>query len=137
MSNAREIRGKIKSVKNTKKVTKALEMVSASKIRKAEEQMARTRPYARMMKQVAGHIAEANPEYTHPFMVERDAVKGVGFILITTDRGLCGGQNTNIFKQALAAMREWDEKGANIEMVTIGRKGNSFFKRLDDFFVFL
>ncbi|MEM9321294.1 MAG: F0F1 ATP synthase subunit gamma [Pseudomonadota bacterium] len=130
MSNAREIRGKIKSVKNTKKVTKALEMVSASKIRKAEEQMARTRPYARMMKQVAGHIAEANPEYTHPFMVERDEVKGVGFILITTDRGLCGGLNTNIFKQALTVMREWDEKGANVEMVTIGRKGNSFFKRL-------
>jgi F-type H+-transporting ATPase subunit gamma len=130
MSNARDIRGKIKSVKNTKKVTKALEMVSASKIRKAEEQMARTRPYARMMKQVAGHIAEANPEYTHPFMIEREAVGAVGFILITTDRGLCGGLNTNLFKQVLGAMREWDEQGASIEMVTIGRKGNSFFKRL-------
>ena len=131
MSNAREIRGKIKSVKNTKKVTKALEMVSASKIRKAEEQMARTRPYTRMMKQVAGHIAQANPEYRHPFMVERQAVKAVGFILITTDRGLCGGLNANLFKKTLTALRHWDEEqGASVEMVTIGRKGRSFFRRL-------
>ena len=130
MSNAREIRGKIKSVKNTRKVTKALEMVSASKIRKAEEQMARTRPYARLMKQVAGHIAQANPEYVHPFMVERDTVKRVGFILISTDRGLCGGLNTNLFKKALIAIREWNEsREAEVEMVTIGRKGNAFFKR--------
>ncbi|MDX1569527.1 MAG: F0F1 ATP synthase subunit gamma [Xanthomonadales bacterium] len=131
MSNAREIRGKIKSVKNTRKVTKALEMVSASKIRKAEEQMARTRPYNRMMRQVAGHIALANPEYVHPFMEVREEVKRVGFILISTDRGLCGGLNTNLFKKALGAIREWDEdKGAEVEMVTIGRKGRAFFRRL-------
>lgn len=130
MANAREIRGKIKSVKNTRKVTKALEMVSASKIRKAEEQMARTRPYRRMMKQVAGHIAQANPEYVHPFMVEREEVKRVGFIVISTDRGLCGGLNTNLFKKALIGIRKWHEEGnAEVEMVTIGRKGNTFFKR--------
>ncbi len=131
MANAREIRTKIKSVGNTKKVTKALEMVSASKIKKAEDQMARTRPYTRMMKQVAGHIANANPEYTHPFMVTRDEVNAVGFILVSTDRGLCGGLNTNLFKQALNAVQKWDqEENASIEMVTIGRKGNAFFKRL-------
>jgi len=131
MAGAREIRTKIKSVNNTKKVTKALEMVSASKIRKAQDQMARTRPYTRMMKQVAGHIAKANPEYTHPFMVEREEVNKVGFIIISTDRGLCGGLNTNLFKKAIGTMREWEqEKGAPVSLVTIGQKGNQFFKRL-------
>jgi F-type H+-transporting ATPase subunit gamma len=130
MSGAREIRTKIKSVNNTAKVTRALEMVSASKIRKAQDQMARTRPYTRMMKQVAGHIAVAQPEYTHPFMEERDEIKRVGFIVVSTDRGLCGGLNTNLFKLSMAALKEWDrEKGAKVEMVTIGRKGNQFFKR--------
>ena len=131
MANAREIRGKIKSVKNTKKVTKALEMVSASKIKKAEDQMAKTRPYARMMREVAGHIAVANPEYTHPFMITRDEVKAVGYIVITTDRGLCGGLNTNLFKKAVKSMGEWNEKGADISVVSVGRKGNSFFKRFN------
>ncbi|MFK7956931.1 MAG: F0F1 ATP synthase subunit gamma [Lysobacterales bacterium] len=131
MAGAREIRTKIKSVNNTKKVTKALEMVSASKIRKAQDQMARTRPYTRMMKQVAGHIAKANPEYTHPFMVEREEVKKVGFIVISTDRGLCGGLNTNLFKKAIGVMREWEEgNDAPVSLVTIGQKGNQFFKRL-------
>lgn len=131
MANAREIRGKIKSVKNTRKVTKALEMVSASKIKKAEDQMAKTRPYARMMREVAGHIAVANPEYTHPFMITRDEVKSVGYIVITTDRGLCGGLNTNLFKKALKSMGEWNGKGADVSVVTVGRKGNSFFKRFN------
>jgi len=131
MSGAREIRTKIRSVQNTGKVTKALEMVSASKIRKAQDQMARTRPYTRMMKQVAGHIALARPEYTHPFLEEREKVERVGFVLISTDRGLCGGLNTNEFKLALNHLREWDqERGAEIDMVTIGRKGHQFFKRL-------
>jgi len=131
MAGAREIRSKIKSVQNTRKVTRALEMVSASKIRKAQLQMARSRPYNRMMKQVAGHIAAARPEYTHPFMEHRDEVGKVGFILVSPDRGLCGGLNTNLFKKNLAALREWDEeKGAEVEMVTIGRKGNQFFKRI-------
>ena len=131
MSGAREIRGKITSVQNTKKVTRALEMVSASKIRKAQEQMRRTRPYARMMKQVAGHIAHATPEYTHPFMVEREQVNKVGFIIISSDRGLCGGLNTNLFKLALRQLKQWDlEKGVKADVVTIGQKGNQFFKRL-------
>ncbi len=131
MSGAREIRGKIKSVNNTKKVTKALEMVSASKIRKAQDQMARTRPYSRMMRQVAGHIAKANPEYTHPFMQTRDEINSVGFILVSTDRGLCGGLNTNLFKLTLAKLREYEEeKGCKVSMATIGQKGNQFFKRL-------
>ena len=131
MAGAREIRTKIKSVNNTKKVTKALEMVSASKIKKAQDQMARTRPYTRMMKQVAGHIAKANPEYTHPFMVERDQVNKVGFILVSTDRGLCGGLNTNLFKLAITHMREWEQdKNVPASLVTIGQKGNQFFKRV-------
>ncbi len=131
MAGAREIRSKIKSVQNTKKVTRALEMVSASKIRKAQDQMTRTRPYARMMKQMAGHVAKANPEYVHPFMRARDQVAGVGFIVISTDRGLCGGLNTNLFKIAARELRRWDqEQEAAIQMVTIGRKGNQFFKRI-------
>ena len=131
MSGSREIRGKISSVQNTMKVTRALEMVSASKIRKAQEQMARTRPYARMMKQVAGHIAHATPEYCHPFMVEREAVNKVGFIIISSDRGLCGGLNTNLFKLAIGHLKEWDlDKGVKADVVTIGQKGNQFFKRL-------
>lgn len=131
MAGAREIRTKIKSVNNTKKVTKALEMVSASKIRKAQDQMARTRPYTQMMKQVAGHIAKANPEYTHPFMVERDEIKNVGFVIVSTDRGLCGGLNTNLFKKVLAPMREYEvEKDAKVSLVTIGQKANQFFQRL-------
>lgn len=131
MAGAREIRSKIKSVQNTKKVTRALEMVSASKIRKAQDQMSRTRPYARMMKQLAGHVAKANPEYVHPFMVARDKTDAVGFIVISTDRGLCGGLNTNLFKIAARELRHWDqEQEARIAMVTIGRKGNQFFKRV-------
>lgn len=131
MAGAREIRSKIKSVNNTKKVTKALEMVSASKIRKAQDQMARNRPYTHMMKQVAGHIAKANPEYTHPFMVERDRVNKVGFIIVTTDRGLCGGLNTNLYKLAIGALREWEQdRDVPASLVTIGRKGSQFFKRI-------
>lgn len=131
MSGSREIRGKITSVQNTMKVTRALEMVSASKIRKAQEQMRRTRPYARMMKQVAGHIAFATPEYCHPFMVEREQVNRVGFIIITSDRGLCGGLNSNLFKLAIRHLKEWDvDKGVKADIVTIGQKGNQYFKRL-------
>jgi len=131
MSGAREIRGKISSVQNTKKVTRALEMVSASKIRKAQEQMARSRPYARMMKRVAGHIALATPEYCHPFMAEREPVNKVGFIVISSDRGLCGGLNTNLFKLALRHLKKWDvDGGIKADIVTIGQKGYQFFKRL-------
>lgn len=130
MAGAREIRGQIRSVKNTKKVTRALEMVSASKIRKATAQMERTRPYADQMREVAGHMARANPEYVHPFMREREDIGTVSYVIVSTDRGLCGGLNANLFRELLGAFSDWQQKGAQIETVTIGSKGNAFFKRL-------
>src|SRR5215475_11591027 len=130
MAGAREIRTKIKSVANTRKVTRALEMVSASKIRKAQELMKASRPYARAMRQVIGHVAKANTEYKHPFLVEREQVKRVGYIVVSTDRGLCGGLNSNLFRKLLAEIREWNEKNVEIDIVAIGTKANAFFKRL-------
>lgn len=129
MAGGREIRTKIKSVQNTRKVTRALEMVSASKIRKAQEQMRASRPYVTMMRQVIGHIAHAKTEYQHPYLVQRP-VKRVGFIVVTTDRGLCGGLNSNEFKAMLAEMRKAQEAGHEIDVVCIGNKGLSFLKRV-------
>jgi F-type H+-transporting ATPase subunit gamma len=130
MAGAREIRTKIKSVQNTRKVTRALEMVSASKIRKAQELMKGSRPYARAMRQLIGHIAKANTEYKHPFLIERDDVKRVGYIVVSTDRGLCGGLNSNLFRKLLGEIRSWQEKGVEVDIVAIGTKANAFFKRL-------
>ncbi len=130
MAGAREIRTKIKSVANTRKVTRALEMVSASKIRKAQELMRASRPYARAMRQVIGHIAHATAEYKHPFMVTRGNVKRVGYIIVSTDRGLCGGLNANLFRKLLAEIRTWQDKGVEIDVVTIGSKASAFFRRL-------
>jgi F-type H+-transporting ATPase subunit gamma len=130
MAGGREIKTKIKSVQNTRKVTRALEMVSASKIRKAQERMKSSRPYARLMRQMIGHIAQANSEYTHPFMQERADVKRVGYVIVSTDRGLCGGLNSQLFRRILADMREWQGKGAEIGVVTIGQKATAFFRRL-------
>jgi len=130
MAGAREIRTKIKSVANTRKVTRALEMVSASKIRKAQELMRASRPYARAMRQVVGHIAKANTEFKHPFLSARDNVKRVGYIVVSTDRGLCGGLNSNLFRKLLAEIREWNEKNVEVDIVAIGTKANVFFKRL-------
>jgi F-type H+-transporting ATPase subunit gamma len=130
MAGGREIKTKIKSVQNTRKVTRALEMVSASKIRKAQDRMKASRPYARLMKQVIGHIAQANSEYVHPFLVERKDVKRVGYVIVSTDRGLCGGLNSQLFRRILADMREWQGKGVEIDVVCIGQKATSFFKRL-------
>jgi len=130
MAGAREIRTKIKSVGNTRKVTRALEMVSASKIRKAQELMRASRPYARAMRQVIGHLAKANTEYKHPFLSERDNVKRVGYIVVSTDRGLCGGLNSNLFRKLLAEIRGWQEKNVEVDIVAIGTKANAFFKRL-------
>ncbi|GGA87935.1 ATP synthase gamma chain [Arenimonas soli] len=130
MAGGREIKTKIKSVQNTRKVTRALEMVSASKIRKAQDRMKQSRPYARLMRQVIGHIAKANTEYVHPFMVERQDVKRVGYIVVSTDRGLCGGLNSQMFRRILADMREWQEKGVEIDVVCIGQKATVFFRRL-------
>jgi F-type H+-transporting ATPase subunit gamma len=130
MAGAREIRTKIKSVQNTRKVTRALEMVSASKIRKAQELMKASRPYARAMRQLIGHIAKANTEYKHPFLIERAEVKRVGYIVVSTDRGLCGGLNSNLFRRLLGEIRAWQEKGVEVDIVAIGTKANAFFKRL-------
>ena len=130
MAGAREIRTKIKSVANTRKVTRALEMVSASKIRKAQDLMRASRPYARAMRQVVGHIAKANTEFKHPFLSARENVKRVGYIIVSTDRGLCGGLNSNLFRKLLAEIREWNEKNVEVDIVAIGTKANVFFKRL-------
>ncbi len=130
MAGGREIKTKIKSVQNTRKVTRALEMVSASKIRKAQDKMKSSRPYARLMKQVIGHIAQANSDYVHPFMAARNDVKRVGYVVVSTDRGLCGGLNSQLFRRILADMREWQSKGVEVDVVCIGQKASAFFRRL-------
>ncbi|GAB2503540.1 F0F1 ATP synthase subunit gamma [Arenimonas alkanexedens] len=130
MAGGREIKTKIKSVQNTRKVTRALEMVSASKIRKAQDRMKASRPYARLMRQVIGHIAQANTEYVHPFMAKRDSIKRIGYIVVSTDRGLCGGLNSQMFRRILADMRSWQEKGVEVDLVCIGQKASVFFRRL-------
>lgn len=130
MAGGREIKTKIKSVQNTRKVTRALEMVSASKIRKAQDRMKASRPYARMMRQIVGHVAKANTDYVHPFMVERKDVKRVGYIIVSTDRGLCGGLNSQMFRRILADMRVWQDKGVEIDLVCVGQKAATFFRRL-------
>ena len=130
MSGSKEIVGQIKSVKNTRKVTRALEMVSASKIRKAQDRMQASRPYARMVRQAVGHLAHANPEYKHPFTQGRDEVKRVGYIIVSSDRGLCGGLNNNLFRKLLAKFREHQEAGQEVRLVLVGRKAAQFFKRI-------
>ncbi len=128
MAGAKEIRTKIGSIKNTQKITSAMEMVAASKMRKAQDRMAATRPYAKRIRSVIGHIAHGNTEYQHAFMNERE-VKRVGFIIISTDRGLCGGLNINLFKKALGEMKAWSDKGVEIDLCLIGSKAQAFFKR--------
>ncbi|RYZ70519.1 MAG: F0F1 ATP synthase subunit gamma [Lysobacteraceae bacterium] len=130
MASGREIKTKIKSVQNTRKVTRALEMVSASKIRKAQDRMKASRPYARAMKQVIGHLAQANSEYQHPFLVERSEIKRVGYIIVSSDRGLAGGLNNNLFRKTLGEVRQWQDKGAGVDVVTIGQKASAFFRRI-------
>ena len=131
MASGKEITGKIKSVENTKKVTSALEMVSASKIRKSQDLMNATRPYAKMMRRIISHLGKANPEYRHPFTVAHgEDVKKVGYIVVSTDRGLCGGLNTNLFKQVLNHIGETTEKGAEVTVVTLGKKAAAYFKSI-------
>ncbi len=130
MAGGKEITTKIRSIENTRKVTSALEMVSASKIRKSQELMSATRPYARMMRRVMGHMSKANPEYRHPFTVQREETKKVGYIIVSTDRGLCGGLNINLFKLVLADIGEWQGKGAQVSVVTLGKKASAFFRNL-------
>lgn len=129
MSNAKEIRTKIKSVKNTQKITRAMEMVAASKMRKAQDRMRASRPYARVIKKVISHMATGRLEYQHPYLVERQP-KRVGFMVISTDRGLCGGLNANIFRTTVQNMQEWDNKNIPIDICAIGRKAEGFFRRM-------
>ena len=131
MAGGREIKTKIKSVQNTRKVTRALEMVSASKIRKAQDRMKTSRPYAQAMKQVIGHLAQASTDAQHPFLVERNEVKRVGYIIISSDRGLAGGLNNNLFRKTVGEMRQWQDKGAEIDVVTVGQKASVFFRRVN------
>src|SRR3990167_6620139 len=124
MAGGREIKTKIKSVQNTRKVTRALEMVSASKIRKAQDRMKASRPYAREMKQLIGHLAQANSEYRHPYLVQRAEIKRVGYVIVSSDRGLAGGLNNNMFRKLLVEFRGWQEKGVEVDLVTIGQKAS-------------
>src|SRR5437868_1325341 len=129
MAAGKEIRGKIKSVENTKKITKAMEMVSVSKMRKAQERMRAARPYSEKIRNIAANLGQANPEYTHAFMKTSDA-KAVGFIVVTSDKGLCGGLNTNLLRAVTAKLREAQSAGSAIESVAIGNKGLGFLNRI-------
>jgi F-type H+-transporting ATPase subunit gamma len=130
MATGKEIRGKIKSVENTKKITKAMEMVAASKMRKAQDRMHAARPYSDKIRNVASNLSRANPEYTHPFMVKQESAKKVGFVVVTTDKGLCGGMNTNSLRLLTAKMRELETQGNALEAVAIGNKGLGFLNRI-------
>src|SRR5207253_8587311 len=130
MPGTKEIRVKIKSVQNTRKITKAMEMVAASKMRKAQERMRHARPYAEKIRNVAAHLSHANPEYRHPFLVDRDSVKRVGIIVVTTDKGLCGALNTNVLRAVLAQYKEWQAQGEEVEVCCLGNKGLVFMQRL-------
>ncbi|YCO03665.1 F0F1 ATP synthase subunit gamma [Vibrio sp. VNB-15] len=127
MAGAKEIRNKIGSVKSTQKITKAMEMVAASKMRRSQDAMEASRPYAETMRKVIGHVANANLEYRHPYLEEREA-KRVGYIIVSTDRGLCGGLNINVFKKAVIDMQAWKEKGAEVELAVVGSKATAFFR---------
>src|SRR5688572_1313422 len=129
MPGTKEIRSKIASVKSTQKITKAMQMVATSKMRRAQERMKLARPYADKIRSVIGHLNEANPDYRHPFLVNREP-KAIGIVIISTDRGLAGGLNANVFKQTLVLMREWQTKGATVSLCLIGSKGTAFFRRL-------
>jgi len=130
MPGSKEIRTKIKSVQNTRKITKAMEMVAASKMRRAQERMRTARPYGEKIRNVAANISHANPEYRHPFVVARDTVKRVGMIVVTADKGLCGGLNTNVLRLALNRIKEWEAQGEELEVCAIGSKGLGFMQRL-------
>ncbi|MDD2722479.1 MAG: F0F1 ATP synthase subunit gamma [Methylovulum sp.] len=129
MAVGKEIRTKIASIKNTQKITRAMEMVAASKMRKTKDRMQATRPYAKKIGQIIKHLAHANPEYKHPFLVQRE-VKRVGLIVISSDRGLCGGLNSNLFRKSLSLLMKWDGDGVEVDVCTVGTKGFGFFSNL-------
>jgi len=130
MASTKEVRTKIASIKNTQKITKAMEMVAASKMRKAQERMKAARPYAEKIRNVIAHLGNANPEYNHSYLDEREQVKKVGIIVVSSDRGLCGGLNSNLFRETISHMKEWNDKDIDIEMCLIGTKAVSFFTRV-------
>jgi F-type H+-transporting ATPase subunit gamma len=131
MAGSKEIRTKIKSVQNTRKITKAMEMVAASKMRKAQERMRHARPYGDKIRTIASHLAHANTEYRHPFLTRREDVKDVGLIVVTSDKGLCGGLNTNALRLSLNKLREWQGEGRGVRVTTIGNKGFGFMQRFN------
>jgi len=131
MSSLKEIRTKIGSVKNTQKITKAMEMVAAAKMRKTQNRMAATRPYADKIRTAIGHLFQANPEYKHPYLAQRENTSRVGYIVITTDRGLCGGLNVNEFRLLLNEIRDWTNKGVEVDLALLGSKGVQFFRNYD------
>ena len=130
MAGSREIRNKIKSVQNTRKITKAMEMVAASKMRKAQDRMRHARPYGDKVRNIAAHLANANPEYRHPFLVRRESVKAAGLILVTTDKGLCGGLNTNVLRLVTQKLRDLEKAGTKVQVTAIGNKGLGFMQRI-------
>lgn len=130
MPGSKEIRTKIKSVENTRKITRAMEMVAAAKMRKAQDRMRAARPYAEKIRAVAAHLSRANPEYKHSFLEKRDSIKNVGLIIVTSDKGLCGGLNTNVLRLAVTQMKNWEGEGKGITVCPIGNKGFGFMNRL-------
>ena len=130
MAVGKEIRTKIKSIQNTQKITRAMEMVAASKMRKAQDRMQASRPYAEKIRAVIGHLSQAHPEYRHPYLQEKASIKRVGLIVVSSDRGLCGGLNTNLFKAAVKSIKQWREKDVEVDLCLIGQKGINFLKRL-------
>jgi F-type H+-transporting ATPase subunit gamma len=131
MPSTKEIRGKIKSVQSTRKITKAMEMVAASKMRKAQERMRQARPYGDRIRNIVAHLAQANPEYKHPFVLRRSEIRNVGVILISTDKGLCGGLNTNIQRALLQQVKQWEASGVKFQATAIGNRGFGFLQRLN------
>ena len=128
MAGGKEIRTQIKSIQNTRKITSAMQMVAASKMRKAQDRMAAAKPYAEKIRDVIHHVGHSHSEYKHPFLLRRD-VKNIGVIVVSTDRGLCGGLNVNMLRKTLGELKAWDETGKGIQIGTIGRKGNGFLSR--------
>src|SRR5437867_10414367 len=130
MASSKEIRTKIKSVENTRKITKAMEMVAASKMRKAQDRMRAARPYADKIRNVAAHLSKAHPEYKHPFLIHREKVANVGLIVVSSDKGLCGGLNTNVLRMSLAQMKAWEGNKLGVAVSAIGNKGFGFMNRV-------
>lgn len=131
MASSKEIRTKIKSVENTRKITKAMEMVAASKMRKAQERMRQARPYAEKIRNVAAHLSYAQSEYKHPFLVKKDQVKNIGLIVVTSDKGLCGGLNTNVLRMSVNQMKQWESQGKKVHVSALGNKGLGFMTRIN------